>query len=117
MPAYTGTGGRSRLAPPFSGAISSGEGFAEPRLHRRADAYFPGTHGGQVVGEPDGETDDLHQLPRPFRRGGAVRKKRREVEEPRHIVRWHPACVLRKDRSLAPPPPLPGGHDARRPAP
>src|ERR1035441_8669791 len=44
MPAYTGTGGRSRLAPPFSGAISNGEGFAEPRLHRRADAYFPGTH-------------------------------------------------------------------------
>jgi hypothetical protein len=44
MPAYTGTGGRSRLAPPFSGAISSGEGFAEPRLHRRADAYFPGTY-------------------------------------------------------------------------
>ncbi|MGB7759104.1 MAG: hypothetical protein WBL61_04690 [Bryobacteraceae bacterium] len=32
MPAYTGTGGRRRLVPPFSGAISIGEGFIEPRL-------------------------------------------------------------------------------------
>src|ERR1035438_8717684 len=44
MPAYTGTGGSRRLVPPFSATISSGEGFAEPILHRRAEAYFPGTH-------------------------------------------------------------------------
>ena len=41
---YTGTGGSGRLVPPFSGTISITEGLAEPRLHRRAEAYLPGTH-------------------------------------------------------------------------
>ena len=87
MPAYTGTGGKSRLVPPFSGTISRGEGLAEPRLQNRAEAYFSGNpDGGQVVGESDGEADDLHQLPRSVRRGGAVGKECREVEESRHVV-------------------------------
>ncbi len=87
MPAYTGTGGKSRLVPPFSGTISRGEGLAEPRLQNRAEAYFSGNpDGGQVVGESDGEADDLHQLPRSVRRGGAVGKECREVEESRHVI-------------------------------
>jgi len=30
--------------PPFSGTISSGEESWEPKLHKRAEVYFPGTH-------------------------------------------------------------------------